>query len=392
MPSSIRRPRSAAPTSEPTTPARAARPRSDDDRPAFPRALVVAAASVVVIAGIRAAQDLVGSVLVACFLAILSYPLVSSLELRGVPRSLAVLFVVVLDATILVGVGLLLASLVSDLSIEPERLAEPMMAAITDVARWLERFGVVLGSSAAKGTAAVDGAVGGAMGSIVDDGAIVRMVTGTIGGVATVLSHTLIITLLMVFILLEAAMFPWKVRAALGDAKADLSALAKITSEVQRYLRLKTIINAASGISIATLLGALGIHYAPLWGVLVFFLNYIPSLGSMIALALVALVTLAQLGPAWAIFAGVATVVIHTLILNVLEPAWLGRRFGLSSLAVFLSLLAWGWVLGPLGMLFAVPLTVIVKIGLEHSERHRWVGVLLEPGRSLFDRPPGSRP
>lgn len=374
---SLRRPRPAATSPSPdlATPPRAAKPKPEPSAPAYPRALMIAAATVIVLAGIRAAQDLVGSVLVACFLAILSYPLVSSLELRGVPRFLAVIAVVVLDATVLVGVGLLVASLVSDLSIEPERLAEPMKAAITDVARWLERFGVVLGPAAAKDNP---------MGSIVDDSAIVRMVTGTIGGVATVLSHTLIITLTMVFILLEAAMFPWKVRAALGDAHADLSALTKITIEVQRYLRLKTIINAASGISIATLLGILGIHYAPLWGVLVFFLNYIPSLGSMIALALVALVTLAQLGPAWAIFAGVATVVIHTIILNVLEPAWLGRRFGLSSLVVFLSLLAWGWVLGPLGMLFAVPLTVIVKIGLENSERYRWIGVLLEPGRALF--------
>ena len=116
-----------------------------------------------------------------------------------------------------------------------------------------------------------------------------------------------------------------------------------------------------------------------LWGLIAFLLNYVPSIGSIIAALPAVLLALAELGPGRAVVILIGFLVINTVIGNVIEPRVMGRKLGLSPLVVFLSLLFWGWVWGPAGMLLSVPLTVMVKIILEGREGTRWIGVLLGP-------------
>ncbi len=124
----------------------------------------------------------------------------------------------------------------------------------------------------------------------------------------------------------------------------------------------------------------IGVDFPLLWGMLAFLLNYVPTLGSILAAIPPVLLATVQLGPGHALATALVFVGVNVVLGNFVEPHFMGRRLGLSTLVVFLSLVFWGWVWGPVGMLLSVPLTMIVKIMLENTEDLRWVAVLLDAG------------
>jgi len=189
--------------------------------------------------------------------------------------------------------------------------------------------------------------------------------------------------------LLEVAGFPSKLRAAMGRPDADLSEFTEIMAKVQRYLGMKTVVSAVTGMCATLLLTVIGVDFALLWGLVAFLLNFIPTVGSIIAAVPAMAVALVQpdLGPLPMLAVGAGYVVINTLIGNIIEPQLVGRRLGLSPLVVFLSLVFWGWVWGPVGMLLSVPLTISVRIALERNEDLHWIAVLLGPSPE-YERPP----
>jgi predicted PurR-regulated permease PerM len=146
---------------------------------------------------------------------------------------------------------------------------------------------------------------------------------------------------------------------------------------VNRYLVLKTIFSLITGIFIWGWLALLGVDYALLWGLLAFLLNYVPNIGSIIAAIPAVLLALIQLGTIHALLAALGFGIVNVIIGSVVEPRFMGHGLGLSALVVFLSLVFWGWVLGPVGMLLSVPLTMILKIAFESNEETRWLAVML---------------
>lgn len=144
-------------------------------------------------------------------------------------------------------------------------------------------------------------------------------------------------------------------------------------------MAIKTWMSLATGIAVFILLAIVGVNYAVLWGLLTFFLNYVPNIGSIIAAIPAVLLALIQLGFVKSVIVAAGFVVINLLMGNVIEPRFMGRGLGLSTLVVFLSLIFWGWVLGPVGMLLSVPLTMTAKIALDSREETRWLAILLGP-------------
>lgn len=133
----------------------------------------------------------------------------------------------------------------------------------------------------------------------------------------------------------------------------------------------------ATGLVITIFLLVVGIDYALMWGFLAFFLNYVPTIGSFIAAIPAVLLAIVQMGFGHAALIAGGYLVINIVISNLIEPKFMGRGLGLSTLVVFLSLVFWGWVLGPVGMLLSVPLTITVKIALESSPKTRKVAIFL---------------
>ena len=151
---------------------------------------------------------------------------------------------------------------------------------------------------------------------------------------------------------------------------------------IRRYIALKTVISLGTGIAIAIWMAVLSVDYPILWGALAFLLNYVPNIGSFIAAIPAVLLALLQLGVGSALVAGLGFLVVNVFFANIIEPRIMGYGVGLSTLVVFCSLVFWGWVLGPVGMLLSVPLTAMFRIVLGTNESTRWIAVMLGSDRS----------
>jgi predicted PurR-regulated permease PerM len=182
----------------------------------------------------------------------------------------------------------------------------------------------------------------------------------------------------MVFILSEATVFPAKFRAVLGRETGHSSRLNKMVREVQEYLGIKTVISLATGILLGVWAWFMDLDFPVLLGLVAFVLNYVPTIGSLLAAIPALLLALIQFGVGHALLVSIGYIVVNTIFGNIIEPNLLGRRLGLSTLVVILSLLFWGWVWGPVGALLAMPLTMVVKIMLENTPDLRWVAVMLD--------------
>jgi AI-2 transport protein TqsA len=181
----------------------------------------------------------------------------------------------------------------------------------------------------------------------------------------------------VIFILLEASDFPEKLKRALGSKTQAFDYFQSFSDSVQRYLLIKTLVSIGTGIIVGITLAWMGVDYAILWAVIAFLLNFIPNIGSIIAAVPPMLIALIQLGPMSAMLVACLYLVTNVLFGNVIEPRFMGRSLGLSTLVVFVSLVFWGWIFGPVGMLLSIPLTMVVKIALENSQRNRWLAILL---------------
>ncbi len=225
----------------------------------------------------------------------------------------------------------------------------------------------------------------------VQSGAKETLLDGLVG-TASVLGSLLMVLIVTIFVLLEGATFPDKLARMTNGAKQVRHEARRTIQRVQRYLLVKTATSAATGVCAGLLTYAAGVSSPSLWGLLAFVLNYIPFIGSLIAAAPAVLIAFVEIGPAAAFTVGVGYAVINVIIGNIIEPRILGSTLGLSPLVVLLCVALWGLILGPIGALLSVPITMVIKIVLEHSERYQWVAILLEQGRTPGESSAVSRP
>ena len=183
----------------------------------------------------------------------------------------------------------------------------------------------------------------------------------------------------MVFILTEAWSFPRKLGAVLASPERDLPHFKRFAEKLNRYFAIKTTVSVGTGIFVGLALWLLGVDFPVLWGMLAFLLNYVPNIGSVLAAVPPVLLAAIQLGPLKAVATACVFLVVNVVMGSVVEPKFMGRELGLSTLVVFLSLVFWGWMLGPVGMLLSVPLTMTVKIALEANPSTDWLAHLLDP-------------
>ncbi|MCL7411610.1 MAG: AI-2E family transporter [Methanosarcinaceae archaeon] len=317
----------------------------------------------VIVAGMHAAESIIVPFLLSIFLAVLWSSPLFWLQKKGVPMPIAMLFVVV--AVIAIGLVLVafIGSTLEDLSIAIPIYQDNLDQEITLMLVWLESIGISIPDQALVG--------------IIDQAKITQLLTAVLTGLGGLLTNALLVLLMVLFMLFEASGIPTKLRVALGDADATITQLSKIVDSIKRYLAIKTMISLATGILIAVWLAIIGVDYPLLWGLLAFLLNYIPNIGSFIASIPALLVAFIQLGVGTAMLALTGYILVNGVIGNVIEPRVMGKGVGLSTLVVFLSLVFWGWVLGSVGMLLSVPLTMCIKIALESSEDTRWMAILM---------------
>jgi predicted PurR-regulated permease PerM len=329
------------------------------------RALVVAASLVVLVAGLKIGAPLLVPAALSIFLAITLMPAVSWMSRRGVPTLAAILLVVLTTFAALGGIISIATQSINQMRLAFPRYQGQFVALQASLRSMLLQRGIDLPLNFDA--------------SWISPARVMDLASGALVGLAGFMSSVALVLLITVFILIEANGFPAKIRTALGLPELDLSRFTKIADEVQRYLAMKTVISLATGALVGIWVWFLGLDFPLFWGLLAFLLNYVPNVGSILAAVPAVLLALVQLGPKGAALAGAGYLVINMVLGNVIEPNVMGRQLGLSPLVVMFSLVFWGWIWGAIGMLLSVPLTMIIRIMLEHSEEHRWIAVLLGP-------------
>ncbi len=325
--------------------------------------LITAAAFVILVAGMREAHDILVPFLLSGFIAIIAAPALFFLTERRIPPIVALLLVIAVIVAVGILFGVLVGQSVDDFSAQLPLYQERLNGQTDTLLKWLAGLGITIPEQAAS--------------KFLDPGKAMKMAAVGLSSLGSLLTNTFLILLTVIFILLEASSFPAKLKRVMANPDEGFRSLEHFLENIKRYMAIKTLTSLATGVLIALWLWAVDVDYPLLWGVLAFFLNYVPNIGSFLAAVPALLLALIQLGLGSTLWALLGYVVINIVIGSIVEPRFMGRGLGLSTLVVFLSLVFWGWVLGPVGMFLSVPLTMMVKIGLDSKEETRWIAVLL---------------
>ncbi len=341
------------------------------------RGLLTLAAAIIVLYGLKMASAVMLPIMMAVFLAIISYSVTLLLRrFLRFPHWLAVIFTVAVDGGVLFGIANLLRFLAADMT------ATLQGGDVT--ARFAEKYHEVMGLLDAWGVGVYARELASSPQDILDAQQFVAYLQSIAGQVLSITSVSVIVLVLMTFILGEVPLFRRNFDRLPNSTEGKDQMLEAVLG-VQRYLLIKTIASLCTGLLAWWLCAAMDVPFAFLWGFVAYVLNYIPTIGSIVAAVppiLMALL-LGSWGDTFLVAGGY--IAINFAIGNGIEPLFLGRQFGISTSVVLLSVMLWGWVWGPCGMLLAMPITVMLKLALKNSRDLSWVATMIEdaPAHSL---------
>jgi AI-2 transport protein TqsA len=333
-----------------------------DERISDPyRVLYIIAALTIVIAGMRYATNIIVPMLLAIFISIIcSYPL-NKMRLRGISKNLSILIVVVCVFIIAFLLTFILGTSIGDFSDNMPLYQSKMEELLANISTKLQRFGIDFDYTEWR--------------QYFDPGVAFGFAETLFKGLRSALTNAFLIGLTVIFILIEIPVID---EEKMEKNRTSPSNFQIIIQKIQHYFGIKTMTSLATGVAITIWLLIIGVDYPVLWGLVAFLLNFVPNIGSIIAAIPAVLLALLMNGMSIAMLTIAGFVAVNVTIGNVVEPRVMGQGLGLRMLVVFVSLVFWGWVLGPIGMLLAVPLTMTLKIMLKNYEQTRPFALLLE--------------
>ena len=321
------------------------------------------ASVIIIIAGLMAAQSIVIPLLLALFISIISAKPIIWLEHKKVPATIAILIVLGGIVLISLGMGALLGKSITNLSSSLPEYEENLRRITGSFTDKLGDYGYTFSSNDFMDK--------------FDSGKVFRFFANALSEFGSIMSDSLLIIFIVVFILLELNSYAIKAKVIKVYKGNSLGSLTKIANSIRQYLWIKTLMSILTGILVTIWLAILGVDYAILWGLITFMLNYIPNIGSIIAAIPAVLFALVQLGFGGALWTMLAFITVNMVVGNMIEPKVTGDGLGLSTLIVFLSLIVWGFIFGTVGMFLSVPLTIMIKIILDENPNTKWIGVLM---------------
>ena len=341
---------------------------SDRLLPTGVRTMLTLASFVVVVGGMKAASAIVVPIIAAIFVAVVSIPPTAALVRLGIRRWLATLIVFLVVMLVGLATAALVTTAATSFADDLPRYQTLLQAKVDEFTAWLQRRGAKIDPERVE--------------DVFDPDLLFPLLQSFLSSLVGLLQDTVFVLLTVVFILMEATAIPSKIRMLVAqDAEdATIERWKGVLRDLQGYLVVKTCTSLITGVLTGVGCWMLGLPYALVFGLIAFGLNYVPSLGSIIAAIPPILVAFVLQGTGTVLAVAALYLSVNIVIGSIAEPRIMGRRMGLSPLVVFLSLVFWGFILGPVGMFLSVPLTMIVKILLEGTEDLRWVAVVLGPG------------
>jgi AI-2 transport protein TqsA len=349
----------------------------------LPRALIMLlgiAAAVIAVAGIKAIAWLVGPVFLALIIVIAAAPVQRWLRARGWPGWVATLALVLVIYVGLLALALVLLVSIGQLATVLPQYSDQFNALIASVEHTLAGFGI--------GQAQIQAAT-----KSVSPSSVIGAVGGVVSGVGGVLTVVVLILALLIFFIADAATFGTRLDSIASERPHIVRALDTFAAGTRSYLVVTTVFGLIVAVLDGIALEIMGVPLAILWAVLAFITNYIPNIGFIFGLVPPAL--LALLTGGWPLLLAVIVVycVLNLVIQSLIQPRFIGNSVGLSATVTFVTLLFWAWVLGPLGALLAIPLTLLAKALLvDIDPRARWADALLRTSADEPDPDPDPEP
>jgi len=339
----------------------------DRQAPAVPRAVVllVGAASVVVaVAGTKAIAWLLAPALLALVIVIAIAPVHRWLRAHRFPGWAATVVLVLLVYGVLVILGLILVVSVARLATLLPQYASRFDGIVNDVTAALARFGVGQGQI-------------GDVAHSVDFGKLATYLGSVVSSLTSVVSSLVFLLALLLFLSVETNGFDERMTAISAERPNAAAALGEFAGKTRRYLAVTTVFGLIVAVLDTIALLIIGVPVALLWGLLSFATNYIPNIGFVLGLIPPALLALVSGGWQLMLIVIVVYCVLNLVVQSLIQPYFIGDAVGLSAVITFLALLFWAWVLGPLGAILAVPLTILVRTALIDADpRAGWVATL----------------
>ncbi len=316
---------------------------------------------VIIIAGLKAASDLLTPIILALFLATISTSIINFFITKGVPSLISWISVLLFIIGFILIFGFLLSASVYEFT-------NRVPLYINKLDLLVDQFVLTIGAGSQTDLSSFK--------NIYHPDHLLDYTLSAAGSVGELLSDSLLILFVVIFMLIQRKTFVQKIQLITHDENAYLH-LEKVIKHIDQYILILTLFSALTGITVYIVLNLLGIDFALLWAFGAFFLNFIPNIGSIIAAIPPVLIALIDHNPLYAGIVTLAYLVINLFFGSFLQPRFVGKGLDLSILVVFLSLVFWGWVFGPVGMFLSVPITIMFKILFESMEETRWIAILL---------------
>lgn len=325
--------------------------------------LMNAAFMIVVLAGVKAASSILIPFALAVFAAIVTQPLVTLFQRVRVPKAGAILITVTFVLAISTIVGQVVSSSVKGFSANLPTYTEQLKNQLMNIPA-LAEFDILNVSTSS-------------LIAQIDPGMSLKLGLNVLSGFGDVLGNLFLITLAVIFMLFEADLFAKKLTKMANGSSHIHANVSSFVESVKGYMMIKTLTSLATGILVSICLWWMDVNHYLLWGLIAFLFNFIPNIGSILAAIPAVCLAFIQFGSGTALMVMLVYIAINTLIGSVIEPRFMGEGLGLSTLVVFLSLVFWGWLLGPVGMLLSIPLTMVVKIACDMHPQTAWLSLML---------------
>ena len=321
---------------------------------------------IIIFAGLKVADKIIIPFFLSMFISLISFPLLTFFKSKNINNPVSVTLVLITIMTVSLSIAALIGTSLNSFRKSLPDYKEKIYGEIDKVLILAEKYDINISSEILY--------------DYVDPTFIMQSVANTISAFGNVLTNYFLILFIVMFTLLEAARFSNKLKMAFNNTDQSIATFHRFSENMNKYLTIKTFISMITGLLVYISLSLINLDHAIMWGLIAFFLNYIPNIGSIIASIPAIIIALIQLNFYYALLVALIYLVINVVMGSIIEPRYLGKELGLSTLIIFLSLVFWGWLLGPVGMLLSVPLTMVVKIWLESNDDSKWIAVMLGSG------------
>jgi predicted PurR-regulated permease PerM len=338
-------------------------------QPSFLRVMLFLAATVVVLVGIRLGAPILNPILFAVVLTLLFSPVYSWLLRRGLPAPLSLVVMLVLLVILFVGLSFILGASIARFSERVGFYTTELNGQVDSLDALLERLGL---SNVNLQDVVKPSALAGALGTV-------------LSAISGFLSDLFLILMIMLFLLGEGPSMMNRLRASASRDNPQVARLTTVGQSVVRQFGLRAIVNLVTGAGVTILLFLLGVDFPLLWGILTFFLSFVPYIGLVLAVTPAVVLALAEFGVTRAALVIAGVVVINILAENVLSPMMMGRGLNVSPTIVFLSFIFWAWLLGGPGAFLALPITLFVAVMFDTFPETRWLASLIGAGAPSSD-------